>query len=83
MYADDINITFHSRNLTELEDGMNMELINLNTWLTSNNLSLNIAQTEFMVIGSRQRLATFENNDLNIFVNEKQIKKFKHQNLSV
>ena len=28
-----------------------------------------------MVIGSRQRLATFENNDLNIFVNDKKIKK--------
>ena len=54
---------------------MNMELINLNTWLTSNKLSLNIAKTEFMVIGSRQRLATFEKNDLNIFVNDKKIKK--------
>ena len=75
MYADDTNITFHSRDLTELEDTMNMELINLNTWLTSNKLSLNIAKTEFMVIGSRQRLATFENHDLNIFVNDKKIKK--------
>ena len=27
MYADDTNITFHSRNLTELEDTMNMELV--------------------------------------------------------
>ena len=52
-----------------------MELINLNTWLTSNKLSLNIAKTEFMVIGSRQRLATFEKNDLNVFVNDKKIKK--------
>ena len=75
MYVDDTNITFHSRDLTELEDTMNMELINLNTWLTSNKLSLNIAKTEFMVIGSRQRLATFENHDLNIFVNDKKIKK--------
>ena len=83
MYADDTNTTFHSGNWTELEDKMNMELINLNTWLTSNKLSLNIAKTEFMVIGSRQRLATFENNDLNIFVNDNKIKKFKHQNLSV
>ena len=58
MYADDTNITFHSRDLTELEDTMNMELINLNTWLTSNKLSLNIAKTEFMVIGFCQRLAT-------------------------
>ena len=34
MYADDTNITFHSRNLTDLEDKMNMESINLNNWLT-------------------------------------------------
>ena len=55
MYADDTNITFHSRNLTDLEDKMNMESINLNTWLTSNKLSLNTTKTEFMVIGSDQR----------------------------
>ena len=48
---------------------MNAELINLNTWLHSNKLSLNIAKTELMVIGSRQRLATFsETSVLNVFV---------------
>ena len=30
MYADDTSITFHSRDLAELEDVMNAELINLN-----------------------------------------------------
>ena len=54
---------------------MNAELISLNTWLKSNKLSLNIAKTEFMVIGSCQRLATFENNDLfKVFVGNKGIK---------
>ena len=80
MFADDTNITFHSRDLTELEDKMNMELINLNTWLTSNKLSLNIAKTEFMVIGSRQRLATFDNNDLNVFLMTRRSKTFKQKN---
>ena len=76
MYADDTNITFHSHDLSELEDAMNAELINLNTWLQSNKLSLNIAKTELMVIGSRQRLATFsETNDLNVFVDNEKIKK--------
>lgn len=32
MYADDTNITFHSRDLTELGDKMNTELIDINTW---------------------------------------------------
>ena len=65
MYADATNITFHSHDLSELEDAMNVELINLNTWLQSNKLSLNIAKTELMVNGSRQRFATFsETNDM-------------------
>ena len=76
MYADDTNITFHSHDLSELEDAMNAELINLNTWLQSNKLSLNTAKTELMVIGSRQRHATFsETNDLNVFVDNEKIKK--------
>ena len=76
MYADDTNITFHSHDLSELEDAVNAELINLNTWLQSNKLSLNIAKTELMVIGPRQRLATFsETNDLNVFVDNEKIKK--------
>ena len=74
MYTDDTNVTFHSRDLSELEDAMNVELINLNTWLKSNKLSLDIAETEFMIIGSCQRLATFKNNDLKVFVDNKDIK---------
>ena len=39
---------------------MNIELEKLKEWLNVNKLSLNVAKTEFMVIGSRQRLATFD-----------------------
>ena len=48
MYADDTNISFKSKNLVELQD---CELKSLNTWLEVNKLSLNVAKTEFMVIG--------------------------------
>ena len=41
---------------------MNIELGKLKEWLNVNKLSLNVAKTEFMVIGSRQRLATFDNH---------------------
>ena len=64
MYADDTNISFKSKNLVELQDCMNTELKSLNTWLEVNKLSLNIAKTEFMVIGSRQRLATHGNRTI-------------------
>ena len=75
MYADDTNISFKSKNLVELQDCMNTELKSLNTWLEVNKLSLNIAKTEFMVIGSRQRLATHGNLDLDVFVDNKRIKR--------
>ena len=75
MYADDTNISFKSGNLVELQHCMNTELKSLNTWLEVNKLSLNIAKTEFMVIGSRQRLATHGNLDLDVFVANKRIKR--------
>ena len=75
IYADDTNICFKSKNLVELQDCMNTELKSLNTWLEVNKLSLNIAKTEFMVIGSRQRLATHGNLDLDVFVDIKRIKR--------
>ena len=78
MYADDTNISFKSKNLVELQDCRNTELKSPNTWLEVNKLkysySLNIAKTEFMVIGSRQRLATHGNLDLDVFVDNKRIK---------
>ena len=37
---------------------LNHNLGNLNKWLISNKLTLNTAKTEFMLIGSRQKLST-------------------------
>jgi hypothetical protein len=64
MFADDINLNFSSDNLSHLEVLMNSSLINLNRWLIANKLSLNIAKTEFMIIGSLQSIATFNNHEL-------------------
>ena len=73
MYADDTNISVQSNNLSELENLMNAEIANLITWLEANKLSLNIAKTEFMIIGSRQRLSNFDNQNVKVCVNNKQI----------
>ena len=78
MYADDTNISFQSSNLTDLEEIMNTELSSLNTWLNANRLSLNITKTEFMVIGSRQRLMYHDVNNLNICVDNTQIKRVQY-----
>ena len=53
MFADDTNVSLAST-LHELENVLNQELQNLNIWLKVNKLSLNIAKTEYMIIGSRQ-----------------------------
>jgi hypothetical protein len=40
----------------------------LSDWLTTNKLSLNIVKPEFMVVGSRQRIKTL-NNEIDIEIN--------------
>ena len=80
MFADDTNISFSSNTLSDLEHLINFELQSLNRWLIANKLSLNIAKTEFMAIGSRQRLATFDDPELCATVNNasgKQVKSAK------
>ena len=47
---------------------LNQELQNLNIWLKVNKLSLNIAKTEFMIIGSRQRLNVNVDGHINISI---------------
>ena len=56
MYADDTSISIAASSLPELESVLNTELANLHEWLNVDKLSLNIAKTELMLIGSRQRL---------------------------
>ena len=77
MFADDTNISFSSNTLSDLENRINFELQSLNRWLLANKLSLNIAKTEFMVIGSRQRLATFDDYELCVTVNGASVKQVK------
>ena len=77
MFADDTNITFAASTLIDLEKGLNTELRSLNQWLISNKLSLNVAKTEFMVIGSNQRLHSFSDDQINIEIDAKLITKVK------
>ena len=44
MFADDTNITFAASTTADLENVINSELRNLNCWLVTNKLSLNIAK---------------------------------------
>ena len=77
MFADDTNITFAASTLIDLEKCLNTELRSLNRWLISNKLSLNVAKTEFLVIGSNQRLHSFSDDQINVEINAKLITKVK------
>ena len=77
MFADDTNISFAAPTLSELENVLNREVRNVNLWLKVNKLSLNIAKTECMVIGSRQRLNVNTDGNINIAINDQPIKKVK------
>ena len=57
MFADDTNLTLSAKTLTELKLALTPELNNLSCCLKANKLSLNVAKTELMIIGSRQRLS--------------------------
>ena len=77
MFADDTNITFAASTLIDLEKGLNSELRSLNQWLISNKLSLSVAKTEFMVIGSNQRLYSLSDIQIIIDIDDKLIAQVK------
>ena len=62
MYADDTNLTVCSDSINNLEEALNSEMKNIYQWLLSNKLTLNIEKTEYMIIGTRQRLAKIQEN---------------------
>ena len=73
MYADETSISIAASSSSELESVLNGELINLYEWLRVNRLSLNIAKTELMLIGSRQRLANTVTHSFNVQISGQDI----------
>ena len=78
MFADDTNITVPGCTFAELEQATNSELTNLYSWLKANKLSINIAKTEFMVIGSRQKFLAENFSELNIQLDNQPISRVEH-----
>ena len=71
LFVDDTNLTASEDSMTDVENAVNSDLENLRNWLIANKLSLNVAKTEFMLIGSRQMIKDFHQK---IFIENKQIK---------
>lgn len=62
MYADDTSITYASNDVEEIERCVIIDLDRIRIWLAANKLTLNTTKTEFLLIGSRQRLSTLGRN---------------------
>ena len=77
MFADDTNLTLSVKTLTELKLALAPELNNLSCWLKANKLSLNVAKTELMIIGSRQRLSA-QCDDVEIRIDDQIIERVDH-----
>ena len=78
MYADDTNVTFAASDMLGLETQINTELKSINLWLKANKLSLNVAKTEFMVIGSRQKMQSLNDKTINVNVEGVKINQTDH-----
>ena len=77
MFADDTSITLSAKTVADLKLAVTSELNNLTCWLRANKLSLNVAKTELMIVGSRQRLNT-QCEEINISIDDKTIKRVDH-----
>ena len=58
MYAYDTHITYTGSDLHLIQSSLSHDLDKLSKWPVSNRLTLNATKTEFMLIGSQQRLST-------------------------
>ena len=74
LFADDTNLTVSGNSITDLETAVNSDLEKLRKWLIANKLSLNVAKTEFMLIGSKQMIKSISNSQLKVKIENKSIK---------
>ena len=84
LYADDTNmispmcsfssqIALQSNSMTQLSHNINVELNNIQEWLSINKLSLNVKKTKFMIFHYRQR--NIDNLILNLQISSEKIER--------
>ena len=75
MYADDTILYYASNDFSELENKVKEDLVNVKKWLDVNKLSLNINKTEYIVLGTKNRLKLARNTNLNINIDGTPLKR--------
>ena len=62
LFADDTNVIYSNKDLSELTKSLNSELLVLADWFKANKLSLNIQKTSFMLFGNQKIVSSTRNN---------------------
>ena len=62
MFADDTTLTASGMALPEIESKINHDLNNVQKWLLANKLCLNLIKTEYLLIGSKQKISKLTND---------------------
>ena len=75
-FADDTTAYLRSKNLSYLYDDVNSELQNLDSWLCSNRLSLNLTKTTYMLISNKSADESLNITIRNIKINKVNKSKF-------
>ena len=73
MFADDTNLVCYGQSAADTESKLDRDMENLYKWLTANKLTLNKEKTEYILVGSRQRLNQIS-KDLQININNQAVK---------
>ena len=64
LFADDTNVTFIGCNIESIQDQMTSDLDKIYKWFCANKLTINVLKSDYMLIGSRQKLAVLEGSML-------------------
>ena len=63
MYADDTSLCHQSNDLAQLNEAINNDLKQLETWLQGNKLSLNVAKTHAMLVSTKKKHSTLKSRN--------------------
>ena len=66
MYADDTSLCCKSKNLSRLNEVLNEDLSQLDTWMISNKLSLNVAKALSMLVSTKARRNALDRSSQNL-----------------
>ena len=75
MYADDTSLCYQSSDINQLNEAINYDLKQLDSWLQGNKLSLNVAKTNSMLVSTKQmhNILKSRNEDLHLKLRDNEL----------